>query len=524
MILINNLKLSLDTDFSNLSPVIASALKISQNRISKASLYKKSVDARHKDNVHFCCSVLAEILGDEQKLIKRFKNTQLYTPKKYTWEKAELGERERPVIVGFGPAGIFAALTLAKAGLKPIVIERGKSVDERNCDVDNFFKTGKLNPESNVQFGEGGAGTFSDGKLNTGIKNPRIRTVLEEFVRAGAPENILTDAKPHIGTDILKTVVKNLREQIISLGGQIRFSSKLEDISFNETGINHITVNGENIPCSNLILATGHSARDIFSMLKAKNIEMMRKPFAMGVRIEHLRRDIDTSLYGAFADHPALGAADYKLVTHLESGRDVYTFCMCPGGEVINSSSEPHRIAVNGMSKNARNGENSNSALLVGINPEDIEGDDILGGCALQEKIEKSAFKIASGKVPITTIGSFVFGEDFKIGKVKPSVKPDTANADFDDIFPKFITESLKKGIVEFDKKIHGFADKDAILTAPETRSSSPIRILRDEKGVSPSLFGLYPCGEGAGYAGGIMSAAVDGMKIAESVIESYKK
>ena len=248
MILINNLKLSLDTDFSNLSPIIAKALRIPQSNIIKASLYKKSIDARHKDNVHFCCSVLAEILGDEQKLIKKFKNTQLYTPKKYIWEKAELGERDRPVIIGFGPAGIFAALTLAKAGLKPLVIERGKSVDERSCDVDNFFKTGKLNPESNVQFGEGGAGTFSDGKLNTGIKNPRIRTVLEEFIKAGAPENILTDAKPHIGTDILKNVVKNLREQIISLGGEIRFSSKLEDISFNETGINHITVNGENIP------------------------------------------------------------------------------------------------------------------------------------------------------------------------------------------------------------------------------------------------------------------------------------
>ena len=524
MILINNLKLSLDTDFSNLSPVIANSLKIPQRNVIKSSLYKKSVDARHKDNVHFCCSVLAEISGEEQKLIKKFKNAQLYTPKKYIWEKAELGEKERPFIVGFGPAGIFAALTLAKAGLKPIVIERGKSVDERSRDVDCFFKTGKLNPESNVQFGEGGAGTFSDGKLNTGIKNPRIRTVLEEFVKSGAPENILTDAKPHIGTDILKTVVKNLREQIISLGGEIRFSSRLEDISFNETGINHITVNGENIPCSNLILATGHSARDIFTMLKAKNIEMIRKPFAMGVRIEHLRRDIDTALYGDFADHSALGAADYKLVTHLEDGRDVYTFCMCPGGEVINSSSEPHGIAVNGMSKNARNGENSNSALLVGINPEDIEGDDILGGCALQEKIEKSAFKIASGKVPITTVGSFVFGEAFKIGKVKPSVKPDTVNADFDKIFPFFITESLKKGIVDFDKKIGGFADKDAILTAPETRSSSPIRILRDEKGVSLSLSGLYPCGEGAGYAGGIMSAAVDGIKTAESVINCYKE
>ena len=400
-----------------------------------------------------------------------------------------------------------------------MIIERGQDVDTRQRDVESFLNGGCLNTESNVQFGEGGAGTFSDGKLNTGIKDPRCRAVLKEFVSHGADDKILTDAKPHIGTDVLVDVVKNIRKEIISLGGEVRFGAKLQKIITHNNRVSAITVNNENISCDTVILATGHSARDVFEFLRDGGIAMERKPFSVGVRIEHLQEDINKALYGKYYNHHALSAADYKLAAHLPSGRGVYTFCMCPGGEVINSSSEQGGIAVNGMSYSRRDGKNANSALLVGVNPDDFSGDDVLAGCALQRKIEQAAYNICNGKVPITTVGKFVFGKAAEITKVNPTVKPKYAFADFEKIFPSFITDSLKAGILEFDKKIKGFANEDAVLTAPETRSSSPVRIIRNEDYQSINLLGLFPAGEGAGYAGGIMSAAVDGLKVAEFVI-----
>ncbi len=516
MIIINNVKLPLDIDFENLKPIIEKSLKC---KIDSAFLYRKSVDARRKDDLHFCCSVLVES-KNEKAIISKNKNAQIYSEKNYVWQKTDKSFQNPPVVVGFGPCGMFCALALARAGLKPVVIERGQDVDQRIADVNEFLNGGKLNTESNVQFGEGGAGTFSDGKLNTGIKDPRCRAVLKEFVSHGANPKILTDAKPHIGTDVLVSVVKSIRQEIISLGGKVLFGEKLEKINTYNNKVCSVVVNGKEFLCDTVVLATGHSARDVFEYLRDSGIEMEKKAFSIGVRIEHLQENINKALYGKYYNHPSLSAADYKLAVHLENGRGVYTFCMCPGGEVINASSEQEKLAVNGMSNSARDGKNANSALLVGVTPEDFPGDDVLAGCELQRVIEQNAYNICRGAVPVTTVGEFVFGEEFEICQVKPTVKPKYEYANFSEIFPTYIIESLKMGILEFDKKINGFADKEAVLTAPETRSSSPVRILRNDKFQSINLSGLYPAGEGAGYAGGIMSAAVDGIKIAEFIID----
>ena len=528
MILINNINLSLDTDFKNILPVLAKHPRLKNVKIQSASLYRKSVDARKKDDVHFCCSFVITVLGNEKAALSKIKDGKILDEKEYEFKKAWQTPDNRPVVVGFGPAGIFAAYTLAKAGLRPIILERGEDVDTRTAAVKAFWDGAPLNPESNVQFGEGGAGTFSDGKLTTGIKDERCRTVLKLFHRYGAKDEILTDAKPHIGTDVLCGVIKNIRNEIIALGGEVRFGHRLDSISTEDGRMVAATVcslEGDYIlNCDHIILATGHSARDTFYMLRDAEVTMVRKPFAVGVRIEHPQREINQVLYGKFAEHPALSAADYKLAVHLPSGRGVYTFCMCPGGVVVNASSEEGRTAVNGMSYSARDGKNANSAVLTEVLPEDLCGDDVLAGVELQRSIEENAFTLTGGKgVPVQTVGGFVLGKDSK-PFAEPTVKPAAVFTDISKIFPDFINKSLKEGIPALGKKLSGFDSEGAVLTAPESRSSSPVRMPRNENLCSVSVLGLYPCGEGAGWAGGIMSAAVDGIKCAEAIIDTINQ
>ena len=525
MLRIQNLRMQLDYTEADLRRAVSRKLHIPEKQIKSVKLRKRSVDARKKNDITFLLTVDVKADGEQRILKAADKDVQAVTEKAY--RVPIVRSEERPVVVGFGPGGMFAAFVLAKAGLRPIVLERGCPVEERAAHVEAFRKSGILMPESNVQFGEGGAGTFSDGKLHTGIKDPHIRFILETFVQCGAPEEILWEAKPHIGTDRLKGTVRHLRELIQRMGGEIRFGAKFTECIARDGQLQGLRYeqNGETqeLSCSHAILALGHSARDTFHGLHAQGLPMMQKPFAIGVRIEHLQKDIDRALYGKFAGHPKLGAADYKLAVHLKNGRSLYTFCMCPGGEVVAAASEENRLAVNGMSCFARDGRNANSALLVGITPADFGSEHPLAGVALQREIEEKAYLAGGGgyKAPVIRVEDYLahrISDHF--GKVMPTYIPGTAFASPDSYLPGYVCEALRLGIPEMAKRLHGFDAPDALLTGVESRSSSPVRILRGEDLCSTGLQGLYPCGEGAGYAGGITSAAADGIKCAEAILQ----
>ncbi len=527
MIRIQNIRMPLDYTDKDLQQAAAKKLHIPIREIITLQVRRRSVDARKRGKVSFLFSLDIAVKQEHSILKKCAGDHDISAVKDVPYTIPACTAPERPAIVGFGPAGMFAAYVLAKAGLRPIVLERGLAVEERMEIVRKFRQSGILDTECNIQFGEGGAGTFSDGKLHTGIKDPRIRFVLETFAECGAPSEILWQAKPHIGTDKLTETVRNLREKIIAFGGEIHFGAKLTGYSQKDgklTALQYMQHGEEyEIPAKHAVFALGHSARDTMERLYEKGIPLTQKPFAMGVRIEHLQSDIDCTLYGASAGHPALGAADYKLAVHLPNGRSLYTFCMCPGGEVVAAASEEGMLAVNGMSHFARNGRNANSALLVGLTPEDFGSEHPLAGMHLQRKLERAAFMAGGGNyaAPVIRVGDFLehrVSDHF--GKVTPTYTPATAFASPDSYLPDFMCETLRLGITAMDRKLHGFADADAILTGVESRSSSPVRMLRDDNYNSTGVQGIYPCGEGAGYAGGITSAAVDGIRCAEALMK----
>jgi uncharacterized protein len=524
---INNIVMNIEEDIDTLKDKTAKRLEISINDIKGFKILKESIDARRRDNIKFNYAV--EVICDkEANVVKKSNDKDIKLEEAYT-EEFKLGNKKmnhRPIIVGMGPAGMFAGLMMAQKGYKPLIIERGEKVEDRTETVNKFWNTGELNLESNVQFGEGGAGTFSDGKLTTRIKDSRCDFVLEEFVKSGAPKEITYSGKPHIGTDILKEVVKNIRQRIIELGGEIRFNSKLEDIIIKDNYIKKVVVNGEEVPCENLILAIGHSSRDTYEMLYKRGIFMEPKAFAIGVRVEHSQNMINVNQYGKYADHPRLKAADYRLAhTAKATGRAVYSFCMCPGGEVVAASSEEGMLVTNGMSYYDRNKDNANAAIVVTVGEDDFEGSTPLKGMEFQRHYERLAYTVGGSgyRAPIQLVGDFL--EDritTKLGKIKPTYNPGYEFKDLRECLPGYVAQSLKEGLVNFDRKIKGFASTDAILTGIETRTSAPVKITRNENLESISVKGVYPSGEGAGFAGGIISAAVDGLKSAENIMKEY--
>lgn len=513
MIKITNIKIKADLSDNELFEKIYKKYKINKNDVTERRIIKKSIDARNKADIFYNYSVELECKNEN-----KIKNVQIVKKEEPFKIIVNRKSSKRPVIIGAGPAGLFSALTLAQNGIKPIIIEQGKTVDERKKDVEEFQKTGKLNTLSNVQFGEGGAGTFSDGKLTSGIHNPLCKIVLKEFYNFGAPEQILYINKPHIGTDNLINIIRNMRNEIIKLGGEFLFNEKVTDFEFENSKVTAV-ICSKRIETDTVILAIGHSARLTFEKLYEKGVKMEKKNFSIGVRIEHKQSMINKSQYGEITKLK-LPPAEYKMAYHGEN-RSCYTFCMCPGGTVIASSSEPETIVTNGMSVYARNGENANSAVLVNVTPNDFKGESPLEGMYFQKDLEQKAFKLGGSNynAPIQRFEDFENNiKSTHIGEIKPTYKPGVTLSNLNEILPDFISKTLVEGIKYFDKSIKGFAHPDAILTGVETRSSSPVQITRNENKQS-NIKGLYPCGEGAGYAGGIMSAAVDGIKCAIAVL-----
>lgn len=516
MLRINTIKISKDLSNDELFNFFTSKFHINKNDIISWNISKKSIDARNKYNIHYIYNIDIEV-KDENKYYKFEKITEFSDP----FINVQLQSNIRPVIIGAGPSGLFAAITLIQNGIKPIIIEQGSKVEDRQKDVENFLTNGNLNILSNVQFGEGGAGTFSDGKLTTGINNPLCYKVLKEFVNFGAPEQILYLSKPHIGTDNLINILKNIRNYIISNGGEFLFNDKVTDFEIKNNKLTAV-ICSKKIPTNFAILAIGHSARDTFEKLYSKGVLIKSKNFSIGVRIEHLQSEINNSQYGT-TTRLKLPPAEYKLAYHSSNGRSCYTFCMCPGGNVIASSSEKNTVVTNGMSTFLRNGTNANSAVLVNVTPDDFKDSSPLSGLYFQKDLENKAFILGGSNyfAPIQRLEDFINNtKSNHIGKIIPTYKPGTTLSNLNDILPDFISSTLKEGILYFDRKLKGFANPDSILTGLETRSSSPVTILRNKNLVS-NIEGLYPCGEGAGYAGGIMSAAVDGIKCAMAILKN---
>jgi uncharacterized FAD-dependent dehydrogenase len=531
MLRITELKLPLEHQPQELEAAILKRLGIKSAELRQWTVFKRSYDARRSMMV--LTYIIDADLADEAGVLARFAgDAHILTTPDTSYQQvaqAPASLKQRPVVVGFGPCGIFAALILAQMGFRPLVLERGKKVRERTKDTWDLWRKGVLHPESNVQFGEGGAGTFSDGKLYSQIKDPRFlaRKVLTEFVKAGAPEDILFVAKPHIGTFRLVSMVEKMRTEIEALGGEIRFEQRVSDLLIEDGKVRGLTLaSGEQIEAGQVVLALGHSARDTFEILHERGVFMEAKPFSVGFRIEHPQSLIDKVRWGKYAGNPILGAADYKLVHHAANGRSVYSFCMCPGGQVVAATSEPGRVVTNGMSQYSRNERNANAGIVVGITPADYPGGP-LAGIAFQRALESRAYELggSSYQAPGQLVGDFLAGRPSrKLGSVQPSYQPGVHLTDLATALPDYAISAMREAIPAFDKKIRGFAMADAVLTGVETRTSSPLRMTRGEDFQSLNVRGLYPAGEGAGYAGGILSSAVDGIKVAEAVAQEMLK